>query len=103
MGFGSRFNDAKVDAKIGKHLHDLRGTFITRCCLAGLTDQEIADIVGWDTKDTASIRALRPPGARRRRDRRAAGEGSEVMIALDEARHSVASETEKSPLAVNRV
>lgn len=57
MGFGSRFNDAKADSGISKHLHDLRGTFVTRCCIAGLTDQEIADIVGWDTKDIASIRA----------------------------------------------
>jgi integrase len=57
MGFGSRFNDAKADAGIKKHLHDLRGTFVTRCCIAGLTDEEIADIVGWDTKDIASIRA----------------------------------------------
>jgi integrase len=57
MGFGSRFNDAKNEAKLGKHLHDLRGTFVTRCCLAGLTDREIADIVGWDTKDIAAIRA----------------------------------------------
>lgn len=57
MGFGSRFNDAKNEAKVEKHLHDLRGTFVTRCCMAGLTDQEIADIVGWDTKDIASIRA----------------------------------------------
>lgn len=38
------------------NLHDLRGTFTTRCMIAGLTDQEIADIVGWNTKDVASIR-----------------------------------------------
>ena len=56
-GFGSRFNDAKVAAGIDKHLHDLRGTFVTRCCIAGLNDREIADIVGWNTKDIASIRA----------------------------------------------
>jgi integrase len=56
MGFGSRFNDAKIASGVDKHLHDLRGTFVTRCCIAGLTDQEIADIVGWDTADIASIR-----------------------------------------------
>ncbi len=56
-GFGSRFDDAKKAAGIDKHLHDLRGTFVTRCCIAGLNDREIADIVGWDTKDVASIRA----------------------------------------------
>lgn len=55
-GFGSRFNDAKVASGIEVNLHDLRGTFITRCCLAGLTDEEIAKIVGWSTKDIAAIR-----------------------------------------------
>ncbi|WP_226018470.1 site-specific integrase [Novosphingobium sp. FKTRR1] len=56
MGFGSRFNDAKVDSKIEVNLHDLRGTFVTRCIMAGLTDQQVADIVGWGTKDVAAIR-----------------------------------------------
>lgn len=56
-GFGSRFDDAKKEAGVTKHLHDLRGTFVTRCCIAGLNDREISDIVGWDTKDVAAIRA----------------------------------------------
>lgn len=56
MGFGSRFNDAKRDSKIEVSLHDLRGTFATRCMIAGLTDQEIADILGWSTKQIADIR-----------------------------------------------
>lgn len=55
-GFGSRFNDAKRQSGLDRHLHDLRGTFVTRCCIAGLTDEEIAKIVGWDTKDVARIR-----------------------------------------------
>lgn len=55
-GFGSRFNDAKAESKIDRNLHDLRGTFVTRLCLAGLTDDEIAKIVGWGTKDVATIR-----------------------------------------------
>jgi integrase len=55
-GFGSRFNDAKKASGIKVHLHDLRGTFATRCMIAGLTDQEIADILGWNTKDVAMIR-----------------------------------------------
>ncbi|WP_420142685.1 tyrosine-type recombinase/integrase, partial [Sphingomonas sp.] len=57
MGFGSRFNDQKIASGIDKHLHDLRGTFATRCMMAGLTDQQIADILGWSTKDVASIRS----------------------------------------------
>lgn len=56
MGFGSRFNDAKRESGIALNLHDVRGTFATRCMIAGLTDQEIADILGWDTKDVAAIR-----------------------------------------------
>lgn len=56
MGLGSRFNDAKQASGIDVNLHDLRGTFATRCMIAGLTDQEIADIVGWATKDIAAIR-----------------------------------------------
>jgi len=56
-GFGGRFNDAKVASGIEVNLHDLRGTFATRCMIAGLTDQEIADILGWSTKDVALIRA----------------------------------------------
>lgn len=55
-GLGSRFNDAKSVSKIDVNLHDLRGTFATRCMIAGLTDQEIADILGWNTKDVAAIR-----------------------------------------------
>lgn len=55
-GLGSRFNDAKNDSGIDVNFHDLRGTFATRCMLAGLTDQEIADILGWSTKDVAKIR-----------------------------------------------
>ena len=56
MGFGSRFNDAKRASGISVNLHDLRGTFATRCMLANMTDQQIADILGWATKDVASIR-----------------------------------------------
>jgi len=55
-GLGSRFNDAKKDSGIDVHLHDLRGTFATRCMVSGLTDQEISDILGWSTKDVAAIR-----------------------------------------------
>ena len=55
-GFGSRFNDAKRESGIDRNLHDLRGTFATRCMLAGLTDDEISKILGWNTKDVASIR-----------------------------------------------
>ena len=55
-GFGSRFNDAKQDSGIDRNLHDLRGTFATRLMLAGLTDDEIAKILGWGAKDVEAIR-----------------------------------------------
>lgn len=55
-GLGSRFNDAKAASGIDVNFHDLRGTFATRCMLAHLTDQEIADILGWSTKDVSTIR-----------------------------------------------
>ena len=57
MGFRSRYNDAKIASGIDRHLYDLPGIFVTRCMIAGLTDQELADIVGWNTKDIAPIRA----------------------------------------------
>lgn len=56
MGFGSRFNDAKNESAISVHLHDVRGTFVTRLMMAGLVDDEIAKITGWDTHDVATIR-----------------------------------------------
>lgn len=39
-----------------KHLHDLRGTFVTHLCRAGLTDRQIADIVAWSEASVAEIR-----------------------------------------------
>lgn len=56
-GFGSRFNDAKQASGFKLNFHDLRGTFATRCMVAGLTDEEIARILGWENNDVAKIRA----------------------------------------------
>ena len=39
-----------------KHLHDLRGTFVTTLCRAGLTDSEVAGIVAWSPGSVARIR-----------------------------------------------
>ncbi len=39
-----------------KHLHDMRGTFVTHLCRAGLTDEEIANIVAWSPQNVARIR-----------------------------------------------
>ncbi len=46
-------------SKVGveRSIHDARGTFATRLCLAGLTDEEIADIMGWERDRVRRIRA----------------------------------------------
>jgi integrase len=41
----------------GKHFHDLRGTAATKLCLFGLSDNEIAAIIGWKPGRVAEIRA----------------------------------------------
>lgn len=38
-------------------IHDLRGTYVTFLAVKGLTDEEIARIVGWTAKRVAEIRA----------------------------------------------
>ena len=70
-GFGGSFNrirdaagivhvDPETGAQTAKHLHDLRGTFATKLILhaANLTDQEVADIMGWSPQQVASIRRV---------------------------------------------
>lgn len=39
-----------------KHLHDVRGTFVTHLCRRGLSDQEVADLVAWSPQNVAHIR-----------------------------------------------
>lgn len=41
-----------------KHLHDIRGTYVTHLCRAGLTDREIADIVAWSEDSVSRIRKV---------------------------------------------
>jgi integrase len=50
------FGRAARKLKIEKRLNDLRGTAITRFILKGLTNEQVADIVGWDLKRIDSIR-----------------------------------------------
>jgi integrase len=56
-GLGSSFQKAKKRAGITVRLHDLRGTFATRCMIERMTDSEIAGILAWGEKDVAAIRA----------------------------------------------
>jgi integrase len=68
-GFGGSFNRIRDAANIvhadeetglvrKKHLHDVRGTFATRLILAGLTDEEAANVMGWSPQRIATIRRV---------------------------------------------
>jgi integrase len=55
-GLGSVFQKAKPEG-FDRTIHDLRGTFVTFLAVKGLTDEEIARIVGWTAKRVAEVRA----------------------------------------------
>jgi len=38
-------------------MHDLRGTYATWLAIKGLTDEQIARIIGWTAKRVSEIRA----------------------------------------------
>lgn len=56
-GLSTQFTKARNACQVAKRLHDLRGTAATRLCLAGISDREVALIVGWTEKEVAAIRA----------------------------------------------
>lgn len=55
-GLGSVFQKAKPEG-FDRTMHDLRGTFVTWLATKGLTDDEIARIVGWTARRVADVRA----------------------------------------------
>lgn len=56
-GLGVTWWKACRDAGVtGKHFHDLRGTAATRFCQVPLTDEEVADIMGWEPDQVRAIR-----------------------------------------------
>lgn len=55
-GLGSVFQKSKPNS-FDRRIHDLRGTFVTWLAIKGLTDEEIARIVGWTAKRIGDIRA----------------------------------------------
>lgn len=57
-GLESVFQKAKIAAGLDLTIHDLRGTYVTWLASKGLTDQEIARIVGWTTADIATVREI---------------------------------------------
>lgn len=54
-GLSTMFSRALIEADIDRHLHDLRGNFVTRLALAGISPNEIADIVGWSLNDVQEM------------------------------------------------
>jgi integrase len=44
--------------KRAKHIHDLRGTFCTKLMKAGLTDEQVADVMGWSPEQVRGIRRV---------------------------------------------
>lgn len=56
---GIHYVDPVTGDREEKHLHDLRGTFATRLlATTDLTDQEVADIMGWSPRWVARIRRV---------------------------------------------
>lgn len=55
-GLGSVFQKAKPEG-FDRTIHDLRGTYATWLAIKGLTDEQIARIIGWTAKRIAEIRA----------------------------------------------
>lgn len=58
------FIRAASKACVDKNLHDLRGTAVTRLALASVSDEEIAEIVGWEPSRVRSIRRYYVEGDR---------------------------------------
>lgn len=50
------FGEDEGGQKTPKHLHDLRGTFCTKLCETGMTNDEIATVMGWSVEQVAGIR-----------------------------------------------
>lgn len=55
-GLGSVFQKAKP-AGFDRTIHDIRGSYVTWLAVKGLTDDEIARIVGWTARRVGEVRA----------------------------------------------
>ena len=55
-GLGSVFQKAKPQG-FDRTMHDLRGTYVTWLAIKGLTDEQIARVVGWTAKKVGEVRA----------------------------------------------
>lgn len=56
-GTPHRHRPAQQPEGFDRTIHDLRGTYVTFLAMKGLTDEEIARIVGWTAKRVSEIRA----------------------------------------------
>jgi integrase len=57
-GFEAMWRKSVIKAGLadaGLTFHDLRGTFVTRCILAGLPSNDVAALVGWDAAKVERI------------------------------------------------
>jgi hypothetical protein len=57
-GFGSSFNEAKIEAKMSDrdlHFNDLRGTAATKFYIAGFSMREIAETMAWEEESVEKI------------------------------------------------
>jgi len=53
------FIDAETGVRRKKHLHDARGTFVTKLITSKpCTDQEVADVMGWSPQQVSHIRRV---------------------------------------------
>jgi integrase len=52
------FHIDEVGNKRAKHIHDLRGTFCTKLLKAGLSDEQVADVMGWSPDQVRGIRRV---------------------------------------------
>lgn len=55
-GLGGVFQKAKPEG-FNRTIHDLRGTYATWLAMKGLTDEQIARIIGWTAKRVGEVRA----------------------------------------------
>ena len=56
QGFSASFNKTRTRAGVNKRLHDLRGTAATHFIRAGLSDADVAEIMGWKPAQVSAIR-----------------------------------------------
>lgn len=56
-GFQTLFQRGKPDG-FDRTIHDLRGTYVTWLAVKGLTDEQIARIVGWTAQKVSAVRAM---------------------------------------------